>query len=89
MKKTKPLTKAERAWLAEVQDLLNRCPSNRIAFYTTGDHDVGLHDASRENEIADFLDNSYGEWSSAAARIGADFDGAKLVFPNAVHSTAG
>lgn len=89
MAKTKPLTKKERAWLEDVQELLNRCPSTRIAFFTVGDPFVGLHDATRENEIAEYLDKEGGEWSSAAKGVGADFDGVGLRFPNAVHSTAG
>jgi hypothetical protein len=89
MAKTKPLTKAERAWLEDLQGLLSRCPSNRIAFFTIGDSFVGLHDATREQEIGDFLENVGGEWCGAAKEIGADFGGVGLYFPNAVHSTAG
>lgn len=89
MAKTKPLTKDERAWLEEAQEVLNRCPSKRIAFFTTGDSEVYLHDATREDEIANQLDNEGGEWCSAAGDIGADFDGVYLRFSNSVHSTAG
>ena len=89
MAKTKPLTKAERAWLEEGQKWLNRCPSKRIGFYTVGDADICLHDATRENEIGDEQDANGGEWASAVERIGADFGGVALKFPNAVHSTAG
>lgn len=89
MAKTKPLTKAERSWLTELQELLNRCPSKRIAFFTVGDSFVGLHDATREHEIDNYLNNVGGEWCGAAKEIGADFGGVGLYFPNAVHSTAG
>lgn len=89
MVKTKPLTKSERAWLAEVQEVLSRCPSKRIAFFTMGDSEVYLHDATREGEIGNHLDNEGGEWCSAAEAIGADFGGVYLSFPNGVHSTAG
>jgi len=89
MAKTKPLTKAEKAWLVEFQELLNRCPSKRIAFFTVGDNFIGLHDKNREQEIGDHQGRNGGEWCSAAQDLGADFDGVTLNFPNAVHSTAG
>lgn len=89
MKKTKPLTKAERAWLAQLQEFLNSCPSKRIAFFAIGDPLLGLHDATREDEIREEQRKNGGEWCTAANRIGADFGGEVLHFPNAVHSTAG
>jgi hypothetical protein len=89
MAKTKPLTKAERFWLTELQELLNRCPSKRIAFFTVGDSFVGLHDATREDEIGEYLDKEGGEWCGAVKDVGADFGDIGLYFPNAVHSTAG
>jgi hypothetical protein len=89
MPTTKPLTRAERAWLDDLDALLARCPSDRIAFYTIGDDFLGLHDATRESEIGRELDKNGGEWSSAAQRLKADFGGRRLSFPNAVHSTAG
>lgn len=87
--KTKPLTKAERRWLDELQDVLNRCPSERLGFFTIGDNFLMLHDANREAEISAEMDENGGEWCSAAHRIGADFGGESLTFPAAVHSTAG
>jgi hypothetical protein len=89
MAKTKPLTKAERAWLNELQDMLNSCPSTRIGFYTIGDSQLCLHDATREDEIDDDQSKNGGEWCSAVSRLKADFGGETLDFPNAVHSTAG
>lgn len=89
MAKTTQLTKAEKDWLNDVQELLKRCPSKRIAFFTIGDSFVGLHDATREDEIGAHLDKFGGEWCGAAKDIGADFGGIGLFFPNAVHSTAG
>lgn len=87
--KTKPLTKAERVWLDELQEVLNRCPSKRIAFFTVGDAWVGLHDVTREDEIGVYQERNGGEWGGAASKIGADFDGKQLTFPNQVHSTCG
>jgi len=89
MAKTKLLNKIERSWLEEVQEVLNRCPSKRIGFFTTGDSEVYLHDATREHEIGNHLDNEGGEWCGAAEAVGADFGGVSLRFPNCVHSTAG
>ncbi|MDU3882205.1 MAG: hypothetical protein E7G78_13075 [Escherichia coli] len=35
------LTKKERAWLNELQDVLDRCPSpKKIGFYTIGDKSI-------------------------------------------------
>lgn len=89
MAKTKPLTKGERAWLAELQEVLNRCPTRRIGFSTIGDSNVSIHDAAREREIDHELEKNGGEWVSAASRLGADFDGVTIDFPNAVQSISG
>lgn len=86
---TKPLTQKELAWLDQMQNLLNKCPSNRIAFYTVGDSFLGLHDAGREAEIGQYIENNGCEWGSAAKYTGADFNGYVLNFPNCVHSTSG
>lgn len=38
------LTKKERAWLNELQDVLDRCPSpKKIGFYTIGDKSIYLN----------------------------------------------
>jgi len=89
MAKTKPLTKAERAWLIELQELLNRCPSKRIGFITIGDPSVTIYDVQREDEIDQEQQATGCEWGTAAARIEADFGGVCLFFPNAVQSTSG
>ncbi|EOA6970706.1 hypothetical protein ACWAZR_004589, partial [Escherichia coli] len=35
------LTKKEQAWLSELQDVLDRCPSpKKIGFYTIGDKSI-------------------------------------------------
>ena len=39
------LTKKERAWLNELQEVLDRCPSpKKIGFYTIGDKSIYLYD---------------------------------------------
>ncbi|CAI0822590.1 Uncharacterised protein [Serratia entomophila] len=83
------LTKAEKKWLDELQEVLNRCPSKRLGFYTIGDPYLGVIDASRLQEIEDEQEENGGEFCMAASKVGADFAGYKLDFPNQVHSTAG
>ncbi len=83
------LTRAERAWIKELQDVLDRCPSQRLAFSASGDRDLMLHDATREHEISAHMEEHPGEWRSAATEVGADFGGVHVVFPGNVHSVAG
>lgn len=40
----KPLTKAEAKWLADLEKLLQSCPSNRLGAYTTGDATLYIYD---------------------------------------------
>lgn len=82
------LTKEEKAWVKQINALLAKCPSKRIAFATIGDCDVSIFDVTRYNEICDSQDSEKGEFISAAERIGALFD-ERLNFPNQVESTAG
>ncbi|ELE21472.1 phage protein [Escherichia coli KTE57] len=52
------LTKKEQAWLNELQDVLDRCPSpKKIGFYTIGDKSIYLYDLRRMDEIMEALDN--------------------------------
>ncbi|MCI3694228.1 hypothetical protein ABRS07_021915, partial [Escherichia coli] len=52
------LTKKEQAWLSELQDVLDRCPSpKKIGFYTIGDKSIYLYDLRRMDEIMEALDN--------------------------------
>ncbi|WP_454798516.1 hypothetical protein [Novosphingobium lindaniclasticum] len=44
-------TKAEAAWLKRLQKVLDECPSERMAFYTTGDACITAYDSSRDREI--------------------------------------
>lgn len=83
------LTKAEKKWLEELQELLNRCPSKRLSFATIGDPSLYVLDKTREDEIYAELESDGGEFISTAARIKADFEGYTLDFPGPVHSTAG
>lgn len=88
MAKTKPLTKAERAWLAELQEVLNRCPSKRLGFYTIGDPEITIYDRSKEDQITDVLDRrGNADFCTAVAENDAELSNIK--FPAPVHSTAG
>lgn len=40
----KPLTKKEQAWLDKLEKVMSECPSDRLACYTIGDHDLQFYD---------------------------------------------
>ncbi|CAI0730845.1 Uncharacterised protein [Serratia plymuthica] len=83
------LTKAEKKWLDEFQEVLNRCPSKRLGFYTIGDYQVVVYDRSKESKINGLLESGDAtDWCAGVAKAGADF-GEGLDFPAQVHSTAG
>lgn len=82
------LTKEEKAWVKQLNALLDKCPSKRLAFATIGDCDVSIFDVTRYSDICDEQEQCGGEFIPAANRIGALFD-ERLNFPNQVESTAG
>lgn len=84
------LTKKEQAWLSELQNVLDRCPSpKKIGFYTIGDKSIYLYDLRRMDEIMEALDNrSSMDWCIAVHDMNAGFD-EKILFPSSVESTAG
>lgn len=84
------LTKKERAWVDELQAVIDRCPSpNKIGFYTIGDPSINLYDLRRVDEVMEALDSRQSsDWCVAVQNIGAGFD-ETIVFPSAVESTAG
>ncbi|CAI1744431.1 hypothetical protein [Serratia entomophila] len=82
------LTKAEKKWLDELQEVLNRCPTDRLGFYTVGDPDITVYDRSKEDSINTILDTSDSDWDSCVIKAKANLD-ASIIFPAAVHSTAG
>lgn len=45
------LTKKEREWVAEVNEVMSRCPSDRLMFFTGGDPDVGIYLKKREQAV--------------------------------------
>ncbi|EFO6296694.1 hypothetical protein O5836_14210 [Escherichia coli] len=84
------LTKKEQAWLSELQDVLDRCPSpKKIGFYTIGDKNIYLYDLRRMDVIMEALDNrSSMDWCAAVHDMNAGFD-ETILFPSSVESTAG
>lgn len=82
------LTKQEREWLNEVQAVLNKCPSYRLGFYTTGDSSVTVFDDNKAYEINSYVDNNRVDYCTAAHAVDALL-GFELHFPNQVLSTAG
>lgn len=84
------LNKAEREWLAEMQHLLDTCPSKRLGFYTIGDAAVALYDRRKEEEIGE-LQNRGKDFSFAVYEADAEIEKWKgyLTFPALVHSVSG
>jgi hypothetical protein len=86
---TKPLTKAEKAWLNKIEKLLMNPPTNRIGFYTIGDNDLLTYDRTRENEIAKAMDDSFKciDWGTTVNDLNAGFE--PVYSACVIHSTAG
>ncbi|GKV78635.1 MULTISPECIES: hypothetical protein [Pectobacterium] len=84
------LTKKEREWVADVQDVLNRCPSpEKIGFYTTGDAYIYLYDLRKYKDVVQALDTGKAsDWSPACRVAGAHIEG-NIEFPSPVEATAG
>lgn len=85
--KQKPLTKAERDWLAKLQSLLDECPSDRLGAYTIGDADIEIYDTRYESQINERLESGNVDFCSAVSDTGAGLISVKMPF--CVHSTAG
>lgn len=82
------LTKAEKAWVAVVQAALDKCPSTRLGFATTGGHAVSIFDSRGYMDIADAINRSSEDFLPAAERLGL-VAMEQLRFPQQVESTAG
>lgn len=80
------LTKAEKQWIEDLQEVLDRCPSERLGFYTIGDANVTVIDRvlTQKYEGKHGDDRDYCTTVELArARLG------DIVFPSGVASTAG
>lgn len=82
--KNKKLTKAEQKWVEEMQGVLDRCPSERLGFYTIGDPVIHLYDRSHQKEIEAVQD----DLPRIVARHGWGFD-ETLDFPAPVDGVCG
>lgn len=80
------LTKAEKAWIAKIQKLLDNPPSDRLGFYTIGDPDVTVYDRSKEAEMNEIGERG-ADWCDCVRAFDADLG--SLTFPASVHSTSG
>lgn len=81
------LNKKERAWLDELQEVLNRCPSERLGFFTIGDPRIYVYDRSKDKEIDAHQDRNGRDFCHSVDALNAGF--CDLDFPAAIHSTAG
>lgn len=80
------LTKKEQAWVDELQDVLNRCPSKRLGFATSGDHDITVYDSSFSDAIFVVMEREGGDYIPTATKLGSVFG--VINFPAPVESTA-
>lgn len=81
------LNKKERAWLDELQEVLNRCPSKNLGFYTVGDPMLHVYDRRKERQLDDYMDRHGLDFCKCARALDAGF--CDLYFPAAIHSTVG
>lgn len=79
----KPLNRAEKAWLAKLQKVLDECPSNRFAGFTIGDPTIVLYDKCFEPQIWDSGKEVPQLVDELGAKIGS------LYFPFPVEATRG
>ncbi|MFS7186031.1 hypothetical protein AB6848_11220 [Serratia proteamaculans] len=80
------LTKVEKKWLDELQEVLNRCPSKRLGFATAGDRDITVYDSSFSDLICETLEHEGGDYIPTADKLGAVLG--VVNFPSPVESTA-
>lgn len=85
-KKMKPLTVAEKKWLAKLEAVLAECPSERFTAYTIGDPNVTIYDKSFEPEVSELCEGG-DDVCIAVDKVGCEL--AIVRFPFAVQSTAG
>lgn len=78
------LTRAEKKWLDQLQNVLDACPSDRLGFYTTGD--CALYLWNREASEAVYSRDE--DFHDAVKHSRADFQ-EYLDFPAQIQSTAG
>ena len=78
------LTKEEKKWVKDFQKLLDRCPSNRLGFYTIGDPTLCLYNRDYSDQIEEENDDLI----NILNREGWGFE-ETLDFPNPVEGVCG
>ena len=82
------LTPAEEKWIAELQAVIDKCPSKRIAGFTIGDPRISLYDASKNEQIYAIQEaGSDIEFGNAVEEANASL--ASIRCPFQIHSVAG
>lgn len=79
------LTAKEQKWIDGLQKHLDKCPSNRLGFYTIGDNTIFLYNLEFEEEI---LAHGQDDLARILKMNGWGFDEV-LFFPNAVEGVCG
>lgn len=78
------LTPEELKWLKGLQRQLDKCPSDRLGFYTIGDDRIGIYNL----EFSDQISNIKDDLVRTLSRNGWGFDEA-IYFPAQVESVCG
>jgi hypothetical protein len=87
MATTKPLTKKEKVWVHQLQDVLMNPPTERLGLFTTGDASLSVYDLSRSDEINKIQDSGISDFGPAVDSIGARLG--EAMSKNCIESTAG
>lgn len=87
-KKTMKLTAAEQAWLTRLNEVLAECPSPRLGFFTIGDPSIHVFDKRREQEANTMMEEKHRDFGLCCEELGI-LSPRSILFPSAVHSTAG
>ena len=86
--RAKALTPEERDWIDRMQTLLDQCPSERLGFYTTGDHSVTIFDKKVRDKWYQAKGCPAADIQAEMAQSGASLN-AGFLFPEIVESRAG
>jgi len=80
-------TKKELDWIAELQEVLNKCPSKNLGFFTVGDPYITIFDNRKLQKIYEKSTDIGLDFCNGVHDTDAEIG--SIAFPNAVHSTAG
>lgn len=86
--KAKPLTPAEKRWIADLQMVLDACPSQRLGGFTIGDSSIGIFDSKVHRAWTDANPRAAFDVGRELEASGADLH-VELRFPFNVDSRAG